>query len=786
MFLVQDVMQAQKLTQFLDVGNLIVAPEPAGPSLPITPDGTLAAGTFYPDETSTTRQWYLPVYALNVADGRYTTTLKWRGPNDDPNGPLAYLDVQLAAPVPPGAGADVAEISHTAVVRIAYELPVQGGQTGGATLWYEVGALGVNADGVRACRVPVMTKPDFDRLYAVMTDPVMNGRLEIHCAATLGRKVTHPTWQFVEPEVVIKQPWLNAIDRRPPILEPFAPPTGTVPPEVVQPVTPSVVEPEPQIHEIKTLPQFTRLARDSAVVRRAQLRGLKADPHVAAARLRRRPGDDEVVLPRRPVDDEGKVWIDPDLIDRPVDWTRWHHGPVRTGTETEVVQVSLETVQTLPFSFPVATNAYMFDIPGDLRPTTNEILIPNTVIVDGAVTTFYEDSAYPGRYYFAPQELRLSRADAPPYLPRLVFAFDLQHPADAAADAGVDASAAAGTAAGGDAMEYDVRVAFVATPWISPLTLAEIRQQVPATTDPPEFLPLAPVSANLSLQLPVDAGGAVAPAPQPDATVNFEQGVTDEFRLTPEQFKAFVASLTATGVDGTVSTTLVGSTMKEVRLTLSFARTAGHLFSRQLTPTGTAGEYRVTLTNDVESAVTLHAAHVVLVSPGVVALPDDFDTTSVAPGASFDLTYHVQPADALVVDIEPDVDATVDVDPAKLLPRLMVAEGYRNDTFTVPVSAAPTYFATPGPNGAMLAGLVVDFDSGVEIAFDATHVEAQAELHMPWLPYLLDAPEAKQYRYRVTNVWAAEPAPRADPPGDWIDGAGEAALAVVPNQPVPA
>ena len=51
------------------------------------------------------------------------------------------------------------------------------------------------------------------------------------------------------------------------------------------------------------------------------------------------------------------------IFHRPPPWLP----PVRFGVVLE--QIPVETVETLGFVFPIATNAYMFDIPGDLTPT---------------------------------------------------------------------------------------------------------------------------------------------------------------------------------------------------------------------------------------------------------------------------------------------------------------------------------------------------------------------------------------------------------------------------------
>src|SRR5262249_4456148 len=139
-------------------------------------------------------RFYLPEYRLNVIDGRYTTRLKWRDANDDPNGPLAFLTVEVVAIVPPSSGFTLQEIPHQAVASIAYQMPIQGADqsSGGqpasevsgarAVMRFEVGALNP-IEGVRRGRLAISDKRDFDRLFQVMTDSNLNSSLEIRCFA---------------------------------------------------------------------------------------------------------------------------------------------------------------------------------------------------------------------------------------------------------------------------------------------------------------------------------------------------------------------------------------------------------------------------------------------------------------------------------------------------------------------------------------------------------------------------------------------------------------------------
>lgn len=63
--------------------------------VPLSPDGTLLPGRLYPSSADDTTWFYLPEYGLHAENGRYTTTLKWRTPTDDPSGPLGWLTLTL-------------------------------------------------------------------------------------------------------------------------------------------------------------------------------------------------------------------------------------------------------------------------------------------------------------------------------------------------------------------------------------------------------------------------------------------------------------------------------------------------------------------------------------------------------------------------------------------------------------------------------------------------------------------------------------------------------------------
>jgi hypothetical protein len=741
---------------------------PPGPNLPLSPDGMLVPGQIYPDASDPSITWYLPVYALNVAGGRYTTSLKWRGPGDDPNGPLAFLEVELAAPVPAGAASGVREISHTATVRLLYALAVQTGvaptdpgvpvpdpgtptPAPTAMIAVEIGALSVQPSGIRTCRLPITTKPDFDRIYAALTDATLQGHLEIHCTAVVGHNVRR-----ILPPIPVDPPQPFDIPHHPFDI-PHHPFDIAVPDTVQTP-------PHPPGNGEAILPTLERAALPTAFeakqVAPAEPAVLFAPTSIGELRLQSLvEGPTSIVLQHDAQQTGVEIFRRPTLP------------PVRFGVVLE--RIPAETVETLGFVFPIATNAYMFDIPGDLTPTSHEILIPNTVTVDGVVTNFYQDSAFPDRYYFQPQEFRLTRSDVPPHLPSIAFAFDPKPPAaDAPAGAPVD---------------YEVHLAFRAVPWISPLAMFQVRQQVPDDGPAPHFLPLAPLSASLTLNVPADPPtGATVASAQPMAAITFDQVLADEVMLSPERFKALSVNLIHDAVDGTVDATLVGSAMVSVPVHLALATAFDHAFGRSLQAgSGGTGTYTVTLTNQIESPVTIAGVRASEVAPRVLAIPGAITPGTVAPGQSIRVDYSIQPPDATVLDIEPDLDMAVATDATSLLPMLMAKEGYRSDTFSVNVAISADYFARPAEDGSILQQVLVEFDCGASVILTSANSSQPVTLQMPWLPFLLEEPEAKQYRYRVTDVWRAEPSPIIGAPGSWQSGEGEADLAIMPNPPDP-
>ena len=423
-----------------------------------------------------------------------------------------------------------------------------------------------------------------------------------------------------------------------------------------------------------------------------------------------------------------------------------------------------------PFCFPVATNAYMFDIPGDITPGTNHILI-RMEVRDGngqVAGVFYQDSAYDDLFYYQPQEFRLPRADTSPYLPDLRVVF-------------YDVVSQDGSGGGNQAqLDYKVRLAYRGAPYIDPLLLDLAQQQVPQVRA--RFNVLSPESSSLSLMVPEDeAGGALTQTPRPAAEIHFDQGIIDEVELTRTEFERVFAFFQApgdSGLDGTVQAALLGNLTANIPVRLSLKQNTGDVLMHTYKGPQGGGLHRVSVQNPLESAVRIESLYRVPLGGGAFAFPQGGAGQVIAPGTAVDLDYQANPINAAVVDIAPAVTLTIQADAAKLWPQLFVNAGYSSETFNVPISIEADFFGAPPQGQQQITAVQIDFDDGSQMALTAAHLSDQAHLRIPLLPRLLGDPHARKYKYKVTNEYGAPPQPGAST--DWLDGEGEAPLVVVP------
>lgn len=111
-------------TRFEHVGQPDTPADPDLPELPLTRDGKLAPGVLYDSTKDPNVKYYLPEYVLRVENTLYRIRLRFRNVDEDPEGPIAFLIVELIASAPQDHRFTLKEIEHDAIVRLAYQVSV--------------------------------------------------------------------------------------------------------------------------------------------------------------------------------------------------------------------------------------------------------------------------------------------------------------------------------------------------------------------------------------------------------------------------------------------------------------------------------------------------------------------------------------------------------------------------------------------------------------------------------------------------------------------------------------
>ncbi len=848
------------------------APAPVSDAIAVSPDGALVAGQLYDSSTEALVRYYLPTYQLNVVDGRYTTSLKFRGAADDPTGPLGWLTIELEAVAPPRQRfifrgplgepdpselppshepgqwqwhhpidpmpnpVQYHEIDHQAVVRIGYQLPIMGGsvavvvpELGGSAagvatvptpsspvLWIEVGALEHGDTNVRRCKRPIATKEEFDRIFQIMTDSSLQGHLEVRCLATIG----HRTWRQI---VVgpIDTGWRQTVSDRPEVRF-----TNTLNVTTLQSIKPDVLQ--SSSHAFRVLPESMPSERatqlemsvrevpsvsSSASVQRETSALAVTGDSATTASVENSPAALQVAREISPESTfvqqsnpalattaaestfvqqsnpalAATVAGSADVVTPPSlpDFVRSSDLSITVGDAQQTVvpvtaaidrigrpvllRVPVETDQQItPFWFAKETNAYMFDLPGDLGTGTNHVLIRQTVVGPQGSATFYQDSAFQEQLYYQPSEFRLARAANSPYLPALILAF----------------YDAVGAGSSGDAtapdLFYRVVMSYKARPYLDPALLALATTQFTTATSTPHFTAINPVTSKLRLLVPSDqTNGSFAPVDRPDALIDFDAGIIDSIELSSTELSRVFAFFNAgSGLDGQIQATLLDNTAATVPLNLSLSTTTGTQFETVGSPTATgAGHWQTTVRNHIESAVRIDTIYPLTLAAGVIATPQTATGQTINPGAQTTLDYLVTPVDAPVSMIEPSLATSIVIDPHALWPQLMINKGFTSDTFTIKVEIAPSYFTAPPPAGVKpLVAVHVEFEADTSLTLTAAAATQSATLRVPLLRKLLKEADLQHYRYRVTNIHADGPGAQTG----WQDGENDLQVAPAP------
>jgi hypothetical protein len=768
--------------------------QPAIP-MPVSPDGKLVAGQLYESSVDPAARYYLPIYKVNVVGGLYQASLKWSSAAT-PGAPLARLTLDLAAQAPEAAGFTLLPIEHDAIVRLGYHLPVEGAMpspdmnTSRPTLWYELGALQQVTPGVRRCQLDIFSKPDFDRVYQIMTDDKFGGLLEIHCFATVG----HRTWKQVVIDImpyggsrrrvgILGMPELEEQAAEPPAAQEQV--FRLIPTELIEAASPAtlgefgaVLPSQIGLVALKQQPIFSttpvRLPV-SPIVSSPIFVDPAPVPIKVAAPLPSPIANTKVVfnqLDSAVIQLQGRKL--PDLIDKSdlyvnLDSVKQPAIPVgalvNNQGEPVLLQVPVEAVQELaPFCFPIATNGYMFDVPGNFDPTPSRALIPIPFTSnDGRSAVFFYDTGLE-LFYCQPTEFRLSRtahpSDQAAYQPYLVITM-------------VNVLTAEGDQ-GASTTSCQVHLTYRALPYFDP-ELRELARTHPDLTgwNPmPRFAALDPVKTSLTLQLPQATADIFELIERPDVVISFQDGLADNITVSDQQFLPITtAFITGMGLEGTVNAQVLDRNIS-VKLRLSLNDTAGPLFDS--TYNGcvdeAAGIHRVTLTNCVESAVQIARLESVVVAPSVIASPQTVPGGLILPGQSVVVDYQVTPKASQIARIDPIVIGNVVLDNQarlKLWRQLIEEQGYTSDTFQVNVAIDPSYFGTPPAGMQQLTGVQIDFRGAESVTLTPAAPTATATLRQGYLAMILHEP--RSYKYRVIYQYANGSEEQTDWQSDEVD-----------------
>jgi hypothetical protein len=780
--------------------------------MPISPDGKLIPGQLYESSVDASVRYALPTYQIAVVAGLYQISLKWVASTNEPLAPIARLTVDLAATMPNPGGYTLLEIEHTAIARLGYHMPIDGvmlDPTAPATLWYELGALNPKTAGVRNCQLEIFSKPDFDRLYQILTDVTFGCVLEVHCFATIGRR----TWRQVvaEPEL---GDW---VQRGRMLLGPQA-----ESPIITDPAKESMPEPQTERvfqlvpanmllqsgdsdHTRKYLPSTTRssalLAPDSSEGLRSPapqffaslpiqlpINQVRMPPAAVVPTLP--PAIDPTLIARRRLPDVDVIvepnlpgveipHIDPVPIQLPelVTTLRRSDFIYRIGEierqaipigalinrrgEPALLRIPVESVQTITSCyFSVDTNGYIFDIPANLRPTTSRALIRVPFSAnDGRTAIFFYDTGL-DVFYCQPTEFRLARTAHPSaqssYQPYLIIT--MSNIVTTQADDGPPITSC------------QINLCYRALPYFD----AELKglaadsatlQQFSAI---PRFATLDPSKTKLTLKLPQAVAGTFESVERHDLEISFDEGLADNLTLSDQQLlpisAAFVAGF---GIEGTITAQLLDSQVA-VKLRLSLNDTVGPLFDTSYNGCIDAQEgiHRVTITNRIESPVQVTKLEQVVVRPNVLAHPQSIASVLVQPNQSLAIDYRVEPKDSIIQNLSPLIIGSVVLDQEqrkKLWRRFVIEQGYTTDTFSIMVRINSAYFEPPPAGLQALTEVLIEFRGGATVKLTPTLLSQPITLRQGYLAMLFGEPRA--YKYRVTNTYQNG----TSAVSDWID-----------------
>lgn len=833
-----DVLHAVTLSEVL-AGQRPKAAELEARAVPLVGEDRVEAGRLY-DASDGGAPFAVPSYTLDTVDGRFTSSLRWRRPEDDPNGPLAFFTLRFHVTLPSDRP-DVREIPHQYTATLTSRVAVSDGS--GAAISTVLGAVQRIDMNTAEVRLSIVEKAQFDALWQAITDPKNPAEVTLSATIDSGRQTWHAAWRLpllladlpqLEPIEIFNRP----LDVPPWVVEREHPIVGDPPEEeeiqphwvgtrrnpehlaeriVAEPIVAEQIVAEPIVAEqivaeqimaepivadaiafepivadelkpvMVNLKAFEMPMQTFSFSRRDRAVPIEIDAPIETFNLRAQtidmPAvglDDEetvgfmrpgVALPRRPWRDEfvraPRPWR-PSRGFRPQPQPEPEPAP-----EPQLIRLSLPvTAVVSPVSFPVETNSYMFDVPGDLRPEKTRLLLRHEFDPGGdrPRLVYYEDTAFPGRFYYEPQGFRVPRDANAPYLPKIRVAF---------------AGVAPVEDDGATTVEYRARLCYTLVPDLDDVVLSALRRELATrhAVASPELTALLPTTASLELELPDDTRDLkLTPVAHVVSGETFDDGLTDEIELSAPEFAAVVTLLQTDALRGTLQAELTGRTRTSIPVSISLRESAHIELHRTYRGPIPGGLVRVSVTNPLESPVQIANLYRSDVGGGAAAFPQSTAGLRVAAGGgAVDLDYRLVPDNADVADLVPAMNLLVEADLRALLPSLLVNTGYADQTFPLTVSADASFFGTTPPDSpGPLAGLLVRFESDVDVLLTAAAPKADVALRMPMLPWLLKDPDAQSYAFRVVNLHGSDGPLTQGAVGPRTEGTGGGILTVSP------
>ncbi len=394
----------------------------------------------------------------------------------------------------------------------------------------------------------------------------------------------------------------------------------------------------------------------------------------------------------------------------------------------------------------------------DQDPT---VLLAYNLTVGNELKVLYQSPQQQNLFYFTPETFKLGRADSPPYEPLMKIGFKELLLESEGESANID---------------YRVEVSFTALPDIEQGLYEAARTDPLLSEIAGGGIVLAPLNTG-SATLNLDAFIADYNAEITAQDVSTDAGIMVSFEIGSENMDKLYAELlpkTAPGIHGYVRSNLSSGGSVDVALNVSLHDTVGAIFSQQFyrNETDAAGTYRVLLTNEIESEVSVKSARPWIISSDGSGVTGTIQSGSfdVPSGSSQDMIVQVTPSDALVSAIEIDTEHSVVSDDEVLWNLLTINNGLSFYAYEIEVTAADaSLFGTaPSESVGPLTALKIEFKEGADALISAETSTTRAILYKSILADLQDKPLTEIYNYRIINMHGEEEGAR----GNWIEAQG--------------